>query len=624
MNQPKQHMPRPAQAREGLRRTVFWFVAIVVFVGLAVLLFVSMPYGIQNDDETTCISYAHRIMLGEFPLVENWTPTQLQGFVEYLPFRVLYSLLGGTEGIVLAVRYLYAAIKMMFFAAICLIFRQYRYWAILAAFVFTTFHPIGFISLTYYNTSILCAFAMGLLLFIKKKRTVFDLLCAGVLLAFCVLSQPAVILLYVIFSLCALGCFFAKKKGRGAVVSNLPVCSDGRSWVLITAGAALIACVVFTALLLHTDIIKLFTNAPKVLRLLQLHPQTGQWQKYHSYIDKTGYAVNIVAGLLLAVIAVLAFAAKKQFWKLRLPLFAAACAVFIWFTLEMFLRNGFVLSAMYLTVFKPIPLCFLGIASYLLTREKDRRLFAFCLFGISFSVFMDLLSRISLGTGAVIAAPASIFMFRKAALECVAQVRKPEADDEFPEKKAGYLFRLARLVCIPMAAALLVLLASEAVYSVHPKVFPMPDGIIGEQLTAQIERGPLRGLRTIRVLKGYYEAAMNDMDHMKSYDPQSMLVMDLCPWCNLYLDLPYGAFSFCYFNTPELQDCLLFYWSLNPDTKPDCIYIPFFGCDTYDIDRDKAESELAFMQSICDCTVEEGEIGFLLQIDRWKDFSSPQ
>ena len=614
MSQPKQHMTLPERRRGKTHRELSQFVAILVFIGFGVLLFASMRYGIQNDDETTCIAGAHRMMFGEMPLLENWTVIQLHAFLEFFPFRALYALIGGTEGIVLVIRYLYAAVKLLFFAAICLIFRRYRYWAIIAAIVFAAFHPIGFVSLTYYNVSILCAFVLGVLLFIKERRTVIDFFLAGVMLSFCVLAEPSVLLLYVAFSLWSLVEVLSKKRS-GTVFPKWKVRPNGRSWALMTAGAALIVVVVLTVLLLHADLKTIFASAPGVLRFLQYHPQMNQWEKYVDYFTKTGYAVNAAAVLLLIIMAVLA--AKKQLKRWRLPLFAVSCGIFVWLTLEMYLRNGFVLSALYLIDFKPIPLCFLGLTSYLLTEKKNQRFFAFYLFGLFFSLCVDLVSRISVGTCAVVAAPVCVFMFRQAFLESVAQLREMKVCAS-AHGAARRPFRPVRLTAVPLAAALLVFVASETAYCIHPMVFPTPEGMLGEPLTSHIDRGPLRGLRTIPMLKNYYEAVINDMERMKSYAPQSLLVMHFCEWCNLYLDLPYATFSPDSFDTPASRECLQFYWSLHPDARPDCVYIPFFGCDSYDEDRPAADDKLAFMQSICDCEVRTGESGYLLKVLRWK------
>ena len=614
MNRPKRLAPRSAPGTDKTHRELSQYVAVIVFIGLGALLFASMRYGIQNDDETDCIAGAHRIMFGELPLLENWTIIQLHAFLQYLPTRTLYALLGGTEGIVLAFRYLYAAIKLLFFAAICTVFRRYRYWAILAAVVFTAFHPIGFVTLSYYNVSIMCAFALGLILFIKKKHSAADLLLAGVLLAFCVLAEPLEILLYLVFTLCVPAFYFIRKK-RKTVFSGWHVLPDVKSWGLITAGAALVAGAVLTVLLLRADLKTILVNAPGVLRFLRYHPQTSQWEKYAAYFEKTGYAANAAAVLLL--VATVALAAKKRMDRLRLPLFSAACLIFVWLTLELYLRNGFVLSALYLIDFKPIPLCFLGLTSYLLTREKNKRLFAFLLFGLSFSLCIDLLSRISVGTGAVVAAPVCVFLFRQALLESMAQIRKGKTAVLAKEKK-GRLFRISRLAPLPLLATLLVFIVTEAVYCVHPMVFPTPEGMLGEPLASYIDRGPLKGLRTIPMLKNYYEAVLNDMDRMKSYEPRSLFVMQFCEWCNLYLDLPYATFSPDTYETEASRDCLLYFWSLHPDKKPDCVYIPTFGCNSYDEDWQAAEEKLSFMRSLCECEVQTGEAGYLLKVLRWK------
>lgn len=587
------------------------YAAILVFVGLAVLLCAAVRYGIQNDDETTCIAGAHRMLFGDLPLIKNWTVIQLNSFLTYLPFRLLYTVLGGTEGIVLAFRYVYVAVKMIFFAGICVAFRRYRWWAILAAVVFTVFHPLDFLSLTYYNLNVFFAFAVGVVLFVLQKRSAPALILAGMLFACCVLAEPPMVLIYAAFTV-AVPIRYLLRNKRKRSFSDAVLSPDLRTWGLLTAGIVLVAAVVFAIVLSAADLKTVLKSAPGVLRNLEFRPQSNQWQKYADYIMKTGVAVNVAAGGVLALTVVLSAAKKLQ--KAHGLLFAAACLVFVWMTAEMFFRGGVILSAVYLVDFKPIPLCFLGLVSFLLAEKKDRCLFAFFLFGLACAVCMDLLSRISVGVGGVISAPAAVLLFRQTLLERLEVFRAQTSEGE----KRRFLPRQAGLTFVSVCT-LLALTVSETVYGFYALRFPMPEAMTGQALPETIDRGPLAGLKTTPMLKEKYDAVISDMDRLKETGPTSLYVMHFCEWCNLYLDLPYATFTPNSFDTEKSLEVQLYYWNLHPDTKPDAVYIPFFGCDNYDADISAAEKKLAFIRSVADCSVETGEAGFLITALHWKE-----
>ena len=602
------------QTTPGPRRTYSQYAAVLVFIGLAILLCISVRYGFQNDDETTCVAGAHRILFGELPLVKNWTVIQLHSFLEYLPFRIVYAINGGTEGIVLGLRYFYVAVKMLFFAAVCFVLRRYRYWAILCALIFTTFHPIDFQSLTYYNVSILCAFAAGGLLLYRGKKKNAATVAAGLAFACCVLSEPPVILLYVLFTL-SVPVYALLKRRTGRDLSKAPLKPDLKTWGLFTAGAAAAACVVAAVVFSQTDLKTLLTNAPGVLRLLKIRPQTNQWGKYADYLTKTGYAANIAAAAVLAAIG--AAKAATALPKARGPLFAAAGIVFLWLTFTVYCRGGKLQSVLYLTIYKPIPLTFLGLASYLLAERKRRRLFAFFLFGLAVARCMDLLSRASVFTGCVISAPAATLLFRQTLLEAFARVRAGRrAAGEKTEKRLGGL--LQKTVCAVAALSLLVLTATEAAFSFHARLYPSPEVFTDDALSARAQRGPMKGLYTVPYLNGLYEDVLRDMDRLREWRPRSLFVANYMLWGNLYLDLPYATFSPDSYETDESRECLLYYWELHPDARPDAVYIPFFGCDNYKPLTEPAADLLAFMRSVCDCEVETGDAGYLLRISGWR------
>ncbi|MBQ6119250.1 MAG: hypothetical protein IJK98_08465 [Clostridia bacterium] len=482
--------------------------------------------------------------------------------------------------------------------------------------IFTVFHPIDFQSLTYYNVSILCAFSIGWLLFGGRTPNAAALITVGVALACCVLAEPPTILLYLLYTLFVpISLLTGRKKDREKPVS--PQLLSVRSWGWITVGVAAVACVFFAAVLSSADLKTVLKSAPGILRFLKFHPQTNQWQKFSDYFFKTGYACNIAAALLLALTGALKAAGKLP--QAKGPLFAVACLVFIWMTAELYFRWGRIQSALYLPVYQPIPLVFLGLTSFLLAKKKQKRIFAFFCFGLAFAFCMDLLSRVTILTGAIVSAPAAVLLFRETLLETFARLREKKQPEKGTQKKNRRGKSLLKgIVCVPTVLALLVLVVSESAYCFHARFCPSPEIMTKEPMTERAERGPMKGLITIPTIKDEYDAVLRDMDRLKEAPPSSLFTADFMLWCNLYMDLPYATFGHDSFDTPESHDCLLYYWSLHPDAKPECVYIPFFGCDNYRDHPEQTQTVLTFMKSVCDCDVEKGEAGYILRNLRWK------
>ena len=603
--------------------TLWPYAAILVFIGLAVVMCISARYGFQNDDETTSLAGAHRIMLGELPLIKNWSFILFHSFLEYLPFRIVCAINGGAEGIILGLRYFYVALKLLFFAVICFFLRRYRYWAILCAVFFTVFHPIGFQTLIYYNVGIICAFSVGLLLFCVKKKSPVTLMTVGVVFACCVLAEPATILLYFLFTLFVPVSHLAVKKKHREQPVGLCISAVGQ-WGWITLGAAAVACVIIAVILSSADLKMVINGAQGILRFLEFHPQTNQWGKYTNYFNKMGYACNIAAAALLALIGSLKAVsllpkAANILKNAKGILFAVSCLLFIWMTAELYFRNGKLVSVIYLTVYLPIPLCFLGLFSFLLAEKKQKRLFAFFCFGLAFAFCMDLFSRVTIFTGAIVSAPSAILLFRETLLESFGRLRKKnpqQPDSRRLTRSVGFLLKGA--VCISAMLTLLTMIVSAASYSFHARLFPLPEIIFGQPLSECAERGPMKGLITIPMIQKKYEAVLRDMDRLKEDPPESLFVSDFLLWCNIYLDLPYASFGPENFVTQESRDCLLYYWTLYPDARPDCAYLPFFGFDNYMDHLPQTEDMLSFMHSVCECEVETGDAGYILRIRSWK------
>ena len=594
-----------ARAPEKRGPDLFWPVSAAVFCALAVILAVSVRCGIQNGDETFYLSETHHLLQGDRLVTDIWSITQFSALFQYLPMRLLTWIAGGTEGIVLSMRCVYAALKMGLFAAVVVGLRRYRWWALLAGVIVAAFHPLGFLTVSYYAVAVSAALAAGLLLFVGRPPRTPRCVAAGFLFACCVLAEPLTALVYFAYSLLVLTAFLRKKKGRGFLAPVADLLAP-EVWGKVTAGVALAAAAFFAALFIGVDPALLWKNLSSFSKILSFHPQMALTDKLLLYFSRTGWVFNAL---------ILLFFIGAAVFRKRLPSFRryGAAVLFVLFaglTLTMFLKDGPRVSSVYLTDFKPLPLFLLGAGSYLLTENRDRRLFAFFLYGSVTALCMEFVSRIALGTGLVIAAPAALLLFRDLILEL------------FAERKATRENGGARLrAAAPAAAALLalsVLAASETAYCFYGRLFPSPEAMLTSSVNERLDRGPLKGLYTIPMLREEYEAILADMDTLMKDPPESLFVMGYCAWGNLYTELPYACPAVYAFNTPESRAYLDYYWELYPDRRSDCVYIPFLDDDeVYDTNRAAADEKLAFLRERCDCEAAEGALGYIVRVSRW-------
>lgn len=85
----------------------------IFFSSIVILLFWKCNYGYATLDEAFYSTIAYRFMQGDAILYEEWSNTQLAGFL-LLPVLMLYQAInGGMDGIYLYIRYVYTIFKIL-------------------------------------------------------------------------------------------------------------------------------------------------------------------------------------------------------------------------------------------------------------------------------------------------------------------------------------------------------------------------------------------------------------------------------------------------------------------------------------------------------------------------------
>ena len=135
-----------------------------------------------------------------------------------------------------------------------------------------------------------------------------------------------------------------------------------------------------------------------------------------------------------------------------------------------------------------------------------------------------------------------------------------------------------------------------------------------DALTAEISRGPLKGLHTLPQLQMMCENAMDDIGTIAEKTEKPFYTADFCPWFYLYADLPYGTYSTSYVEE-DSRDRLLRYWDKFPEATPEYVYIPMFNCDNYHSAGEKTAIEkLNWFASVFEYESTRGSAGYILKL----------
>lgn len=285
------------------RRDALFF---LLLAAAAAFFCVRARYGFANIDESFYPTIARRLTQGDRLLIDEWHVSQLSSVLLYLPVRLYERLSGGTDGIYLALRYLFAAVQSLVSAAVYLRLRQYGHaGAAAGALALAVYAPFGINALSYNSFGVLFLALAGALLVPAKGHSRTAYILAGLCFAGAVLCCPYLVLVYFSYSIAVV--LLRKRPGC------LPAFSP-RAFGLFTLGAAILAAAFFLVGLRGADLSKL----PAALRGIFSDPEhVGQVSfplsllllllryPYHIF-----YRAHPLPGACLFLVFVLALAAR--------------------------------------------------------------------------------------------------------------------------------------------------------------------------------------------------------------------------------------------------------------------------------------------------------------------------
>ncbi|MBR1811772.1 MAG: hypothetical protein IJ766_09075 [Clostridia bacterium] len=521
---------------------------------------------------------------------------------------------------------------MIFAVYLYLSLRRYRWWALLCALDFVGYHVFGFMTLNYYNMINMAALLVCILLFVKEKVTIFDYVFAGFVYACGVLIEPATAVIYFVFSLLVLIKLIRQKKDK----AFLPACDfifNGRAWGLLTAGILICAVIFFVIILAGADIKALLINLPELAGDYEYNYVTGvarviKWYKLENYLKMTGIVSNILwTGYFIAL---LIFRRKLQ--EKKLAFFSIGCAIYAYTVISLLVMLQKDLFVVYIYdglsfSIKTVLISLLGTVCYVLSTKKNRKLFAFLLYGWSCALLTDFTSDVSIGFACVVSAIPSILLFAGLVRELISEklgcheIHSISDAVRHMQGRVGKKRLKLQFACVTLA--LIVLVMGESYSYASARTWHFIEIMVNayyqksETLDAELTQGPLQGVVTIPFLKVKYDETLEDLALIKQASDGPLYVADLCSWYYLYADMPYGTYS-AYFVDADSRDRLEHYWDLHPDKRPQVIYVPFFNYENYREDKERATANMQYFRSRCACTVQIGKQGYIIAVTDWE------
>lgn len=243
------------------KRTVIGISVLVFFAGI---LIHKAFFGTDTWDESFYLTIPYRVLLGDALFVDEWHVSQLSSFLQYLPLWLFVKITGSTEGIILFFRILFCLSQLLVSCFTFFKLKKYGFTAaLLSATAFLLYVPQFVEALDYYTMSLMPLVILCMLLFTEERITVPGLVFSGVLIACAVVSEPILILLYLVYSVAVALTAVIRKRGK---LTDCPELLKVHSWLIILAGILSVFIVFMWYVLSRESLSQLFANAFNVFR----------------------------------------------------------------------------------------------------------------------------------------------------------------------------------------------------------------------------------------------------------------------------------------------------------------------------------------------------------------------
>lgn len=523
----------------------------LLFLAVLGLLLRRLPYGGVTDDEAFYLSVPWQMAQGSAPVLHQWNPAQMFGFLLMPLMRLHRALFPGGEGMVLHFRLLWLLLHALTALYIYLRLRQKDpLGAAASALVYLFFLFMGFPCLGYNSMCVALMLFAGLTAGCGTGRR-REAWLEGFAFAGAVLCCPTLLLLYLLYTLAV---FALRLLRRPAPDPALQV----GSWLRFTAACGVLAALFFLYIACYGDLRLLAPVFPHLLTLETHLVQTPcAWALgfLRTLRRSNAWSVPLLLGGAALTAAIMADRDRKARRGLYLLLAAALTLVFALPYLLMFRAYNYMI----------FPLNLLGFFAFLLCEKREKKLFgALFVPGLVYWACIDMASDLGFSS---IAGASAVNM--PCSLLCIARLLR----EMWAERKAGKALRRAgTLLGMAAAAAVVCALSLSLVHLAYTK------DACGRRRwldDTAIAHGAAAGLRTDAETAEAMEREYAALQPLREKTEGNVLYLarnslrfledpKLCVSNNLW---------FAYTTPEKAFEQLETYWALFPERRPDYVYL---------------------------------------------------
>lgn len=524
-----------------------------IFAGALLLLFSVFVwrqfYGFNKNDEIFYISTVYRFFQGDAMLIDEWNNVQLFAFVTYPLFCLIRLFQDTNEGIVLIFRISYLVFQVL--AASYCFCRMKRFGCIrilTALFYFVT-TPYNINGLSY-NT---LAFGFVLLTLVTlactEKFWFYDFILTGIFIAGAVLANPYVIVLFLIYSAACVTAFFYYRRRWTDAPSVLQI----RNYLLVCLGAFLIF-ILFILFIFSRGNVKEILECITYI-VMDSERKKSFWEKFLKYFIRIHryyrILVYVTAVLLVMWIVDRKKKAAPSFYLLLISVTAVPYILYYGFFWDMVGIN-YVL----------IPLAFPGFIAYLVSEQKDQRMFFFWYLP---GLFYTLLAHFATNTG-ILTVSASYMIVSAASIIFIWNAVKEQGKIIWLYWLTGLLLTVQFMACI----------YQRILFVWGDEHLPL--------LTQELTEGPLKGIHTSAENEALYQDALQDMEDLSLTAEDKLFVTGIAPW--MYLNTEAECAAYSTWETLETDPLIPVYYEIRREKLPTVVYC-------YESDESILETEFA-------------------------------
>lgn len=537
----------------------------LIFIGLFLLLqvifIIRSFWGFNTADEMYFIGCSERIFRGEKVLIDEWNPTQqLCSFLLHPIYSLIRTGLGSTEGIVMASRFLYLAYAGVLTLFFYLRFQRRGYASFGPALLFAVFAPFSICAMSYNSIEFGVLPVLLAVLSADMEHSVPEYILCGILMAVVVLANPFAVLMYAGYGLLCL--IVTVRAGRRGTRPEDAL--QFRNFLWMTLGAGIILVLFLAFVFQRGTLAEVLANVPHII---------GDSEHQEGYLYKTGRYFYLCFKNYRWMFVGLAFVYGATWLDKKrcehawvYMLLASLCVA------PYLIYYGFIFE--HITVnYQMLPLAFWCLEAYLVTEHREKRLFyGWYLPAMLFTMIVQYATNTGIVTLSVAYGMCS----------CVGLIFVADWVKEERQRQQGRY----RAVILCVACVLLVQFAGTFWLRM---TYDWGDER-SWALTAQMKRGPLKGVYTTPETAEWYGKVLEELDELKLTAEDELMVVGVAPWIYLYTEAGCGNYSTwqVHEGSTQLHD----YYALHPDKFPDVVYMAhwaeeFLACDLAKLFTDK-------------------------------------